>query len=108
MSLLKYESQIREPLVDGTKITPGNRRHYRPIEMKPTSFGISVFISVCACYYLVLQCITGGNVWYWQWNLNKTMDGVGISPTLYGGRYWSRGTLISAIFCFSARAGEQA
>ncbi len=31
MSLLKYESQIREPLVDGNKdLSPGNGRHYTP------------------------------------------------------------------------------
>ncbi len=53
MSLLKYESQLREPLVDGDKdyhqITEDI---VRPIEMKPSRLWYMVFSLVLACCYL--------------------------------------------------------
>ena len=87
MSLLKYESQQREPLVDGKKdYHQVTEDIIRPIEMKPSrlwyiGFTISVAL-LCFGVYSVYREVTYG---IGQWNLNKTIGWVGILPTLYGG-----------------------
>ena len=48
MSLLKYESQVREPLVDGNKdYHQVTEDIIRPIEMKPTRLWYIGFLYQC-------------------------------------------------------------
>jgi molybdopterin-containing oxidoreductase family membrane subunit len=64
MSLLKYESQIREPLVDGDKdYHQVTEDLIGPIEMKPTRLWYIGFLSALHCYYLGVQYLPRGNVW---------------------------------------------
>ena len=87
MSLLRYESQVREPLVTGAKTYHQVTEDIiRPIEMKPSRLWyIGFFISVgllCFGIWSVTMEVTYG---VGQWNLGKTMDGVGILPISFGG-----------------------
>ena len=60
MSLLKYESQIREPLVDGNKdYHQVTEDIIRPIEMKPTRLWYIVSTSVWLYCFLVYTVFTG-------------------------------------------------
>jgi Ni/Fe-hydrogenase subunit HybB-like protein len=97
---LKYESQIREPLVDGTKdyhqITEDI---IRPIEAKPSKlwyvgFSISVALLLFGVYS-VYRDVTYG---IGQWNLNKTVGwGWDITNFVWWVGIGHAGTLISAI-----------
>ncbi|MCW3080701.1 NrfD/PsrC family molybdoenzyme membrane anchor subunit [Segetibacter sp.] len=97
---LKYESQIREPLVDGNKdyhqITEDI---IRPIEAKPSKlwyigFSISVALLLFGVYS-VYRDVTYG---IGQWNLNKTVGwGWDITNFVWWVGIGHAGTLISAI-----------
>ena len=97
---LKYESQIREPLVDGNKdyhqITEDI---IRPIEAKPSTlwyigFSISVALLLFGVYS-VYRDVTYG---IGQWNLNKTVSwGWDITNFVWWVGIGHAGTLISAI-----------
>lgn len=97
---LKYESQIREPLVDGNKdyhqITEDI---IRPIEAKPSTlwyigFSISVALLLFGVYS-VYRDVTYG---IGQWNLNKTVGwGWDITNFVWWVGIGHAGTLISAI-----------
>ncbi|HMJ46528.1 MAG TPA: hypothetical protein VK498_04320, partial [Ferruginibacter sp.] len=100
MSLLKYESQIREPLVDGNKdyhqITEDI---IRPIEMKPSRLWYIGFTIASALLlfgvYSVYREVTYG---IGQWNLNKTIGwGWDITNFVWWIGIGHAGTLISAI-----------
>jgi molybdopterin-containing oxidoreductase family membrane subunit len=100
MSLLKYESQLREPLVDGDKdyhqITEDI---VRPIEMKPSllwyiGFWISVGLLLFGVYSVYREVTYGIG----QWNLNKTIGwGWDITNFVWWVGIGHAGTLISAI-----------
>ena len=81
MSLLKYESQLREPLVDGNKdYHQVTEDIIRPIEMKPSRLWyIGFYISVallCFGVYSVYREVTYG---IGQWNVNKTISNLTIN-----------------------------
>jgi molybdopterin-containing oxidoreductase family membrane subunit len=97
---LKYESQIREPLVDGNKdyhqITEDI---IRPIEAKPSTLwyiGFSVSVALLLFgVYSVYRDVTYG---IGQWNLNKTVGwGWDITNFVWWVGIGHAGTLISAI-----------
>ncbi len=100
MSLLKYESQQREPLVDGNKdyhqITEDI---IGPIEMKPgrlwyIGFFISVGLLLFGVYSVYREVVYGVG----QWNLNKTIGwGWDITNFVWWVGIGHAGTLISAI-----------
>ncbi len=100
MSLLKYESQIREPLVDGDKTYHQVTEDIiRPIEAKPSRLWyIGFYISVallCFGMYSVYREVTYG---IGQWNLNKTIGwGWDITNFVWWVGIGHAGTLISAI-----------
>ncbi|HMO62534.1 MAG TPA: polysulfide reductase NrfD [Ferruginibacter sp.] len=100
MSLLKYESQLREPLVDGNKdYHQVTEDILRPIEAKPTRLWyIGFYISVALLMfgvYSVYREITYG---IGQWNLNKTIGwGWDITNFVWWVGIGHAGTLISAI-----------
>ena len=100
MSLLKYESQLREPLVDGDKdyhqITEDI---IGPIETKPTKLwwiGLSIAIGllIFGVYSVYREVVYGIG----QWNLNKTVGwGWDITNFVWWIGIGHAGTLISAI-----------
>ncbi len=100
MSLLKYESQLREPLVDGNKdYHQVTEDIISTIEMKPTRLWyIGFFISVALLLfggYSVYREVTYG---IGQWNLNKTIGwGWDITNFVWWVGIGHAGTLISAI-----------
>src|SRR6201986_5424370 len=100
MSLLKYESQLREPLVDGDKTYHQVTEDIiRPIEAKPSrlwyiGFYTSVIL-LCLGGYSVYREVTYG---VGQWNLNKTVGwGWDITNFVWWVGIGHAGTLISAI-----------
>ena len=100
MSLLRYESQVREPLVTGAKTYHQVTEDIiRPIEMKPSRLWyIGFFISVallCFGMWSVTMEVTYG---VGQWNLNKTIGwGWDITNFVWWVGIGHAGTLISAI-----------
>jgi len=100
MSLLRYESQQREPLVNGDKdyhqITVDI---IGPIEAKPTrlwyiGFWISVILLLAGVYSVYREVVYGIG----QWNLNKTIGwGWDITNFVWWIGIGHAGTLISAI-----------
>lgn len=100
MSLLKYESQLREPLVDGDKTYHQVTEDIiRPIEAKPSrlwyiGFYISVFLLLVGVYSVYREVTYGIG----QWNLNKTIGwGWDITNFVWWVGIGHAGTLISAI-----------
>jgi Ni/Fe-hydrogenase subunit HybB-like protein len=100
MSLLKYESQIREPLIDGNKdYHQVTEDICRPIEAKPTKawkigFGISVLLLLFGVLSVTMEIIYGIG----KWNLNKTIGwGWDITNFVWWVGIGHAGTLISAI-----------
>jgi Ni/Fe-hydrogenase subunit HybB-like protein len=100
MSLLRYESQVREPLVTGAKTYHQVTEDIiRPIEMKPSrlwyvGFIISVGL-LCFGIWSVTMEVTYG---VGQWNLNKTIGwGWDITNFVWWVGIGHAGTLISAI-----------
>ncbi|RYY72002.1 MAG: hydrogenase [Chitinophagaceae bacterium] len=100
MSLLKYESQQREPLVDGDKTYHQITEDIiGPIEAKPTrlwyiGFWISVALLIFGGYSVYREVTYGIG----QWNLNKTIGwGWDITNFVWWVGIGHAGTLISAI-----------
>src|SRR5574338_1622459 len=100
MSLLKYESTLREPLVDGEKTYHQVTEDIcRPVEEKPnTGWKIGLCISIallCFGIYSVYREVAYG---IGQWNLNKTIGwGWDITNFVWWVGIGHAGTLISAI-----------
>ena len=100
MALLKYESAVRPPLVEGDKTYHQVTEDIvRPIEARPsTLWWIGFLISVaCLCFgmYSVYREVTYG---VGQWNLNKTVGwGWDITNFVWWVGIGHAGTLISAI-----------
>lgn len=100
MSLTKYESQIREPLVNGNK-TYGQVTQdiVHTIEAKPTrlwyiGFYISVALLLFGVYSVYREVVYGIG----QWNLNRTIGwGWDITNFVWWVGIGHAGTLISAI-----------
>ena len=100
MSLLKYESQQREPLVDGDKnYHQVTEDIIGPIEARPTrlwyiGFWISVALLIFGAYSVYREVTYGIG----QWNLNKTIGwGWDITNFVWWVGIGHAGTLISAI-----------
>ncbi len=100
MSLLKYESQLREPLVDGDKnYHQVTEDIIGPIETKPTTLwwiGLSIAIAllIFGVYSVYREVVYGIG----QWNLNKTVGwGWDITNFVWWIGIGHAGTLISAI-----------
>src|SRR5688572_25431113 len=106
MSLLKYESQLREPLVDGDKnYHQVTEDIVRPIEAKPSKlwyvgFGISIILLLFGVYSVYREVVYGTG----EWNLNKTVGwGGDITNFVWWGGIDPAGKLISAILLLSRR-----
>lgn len=100
MSLLKYESQIREPLVDGNKdYHQVTEDIIGPIEAKPsTLWYIGFWISVALLLFGVYSVYRDVTYGIGQWNLNKTIGwGWDITNFVWWVGIGHAGTLISAI-----------
>lgn len=100
MSSLRYESQVRQPLVDGNKdYHQVTEDICRPIETTPSllwkvGFGIAVALLLFGVYS-VYRDVTYG---IGQWNLNKTIGwGWDITNFVWWVGIGHAGTLISAI-----------
>jgi Ni/Fe-hydrogenase subunit HybB-like protein len=100
MSLLRYESQVREPLVTGAKTYHQVTEDIiRPIEMKPSrlwyiGFFISVALLCFGIFSVTMEVIYGVG----QWNLGKTIGwGWDITNFVWWVGIGHAGTLISAI-----------
>jgi molybdopterin-containing oxidoreductase family membrane subunit len=100
MASLRYESQVRDPLVDGSKTYHDVTEDIvRPIEAKPSllwkiGFGISVAFLLFGVYSVYREVTYGIG----QWNLNKTIGwGWDITNFVWWVGIGHAGTLISAI-----------
>ena len=100
MSVLKYESAVRAPLVDGHKTYHQVTEDIiRPIEAAPSrlwkiGFGISVALLLFGVYSVYREVTYGIG----QWNLNKTIGwGWDITNFVWWVGIGHAGTLISAI-----------
>jgi Ni/Fe-hydrogenase subunit HybB-like protein len=100
MSLLRYESQVRPPLVDGDKTYHQVTEDIvRPIEASPSKlwwvgFIISVLFLMFGVYSIYREVTYGVG----QWNLNKTIGwGWDITNFVWWVGIGHAGTLISAI-----------
>ena len=100
MSLLRYESQVRDPLVTGTKnYHDVTEDIVRPIEANPSrlwwiGFLISVALLGFGCYSVYREVTYGIG----QWNLGKTIGwGWDITNFVWWVGIGHAGTLISAI-----------
>jgi molybdopterin-containing oxidoreductase family membrane subunit len=97
---LKYESQIREPLVDGNKdYHQVTEDIIRPIEAKPSKLWyIGFFISVALLLFGVYSVYREVTYGIGEWNLNKTVGwGWDITNFVWWVGIGHAGTLISAI-----------
>ena len=100
MSLLKYESQQREPLIDGNKdYHQVTEDIISPIEMKPGRLWyIGFYISVALLMFGVYSIYREVTYGIGQWNLNKTIGwGWDITNFVWWVGIGHAGTLISAI-----------
>ena len=100
MSLLKYESQQREPLVNGNKdYHQVTEDIISPIEMKPGKLWyIGFYISVALLMFGVYSIYREVTYGIGQWNLNKTIGwGWDITNFVWWVGIGHAGTLISAI-----------
>ncbi len=100
MASLRYESQVREPLVTGVKTYHDVTEDIvRPIEMKPSflwkvGFTISVLLLLFGVYSVYREVVYGIG----EWNLNKTIGwGWDITNFVWWVGIGHAGTLISAI-----------
>ncbi len=100
MSLLKYESELREPLIDGDKnYHQVTEDIIGPIETKPTTawwIGLSIAIALLlfGVYSVYREVVYGIG----QWNLNRTVGwGWDITNFVWWIGIGHAGTLISAI-----------
>ncbi len=100
MALLKYESQVRPPLVVGNKdYHQVTEDICRPVEAKPT-IGWWIGLGVSAAFLLFGIISVTREVWFGtgQWNLNKTVGwGWDITNFVWWIGIGHAGTLISAI-----------
>ena len=97
---LKYESQLREPLVDGNKdYHQVTEDIIRPIEVKPGRLWyIGFFISVALLLFGVYSVYREVTYGIGQWNLQKTVGwGWDITNFVWWVGIGHAGTLISAI-----------
>ncbi len=100
MSLLKYESQIREPLVDGNKTYHDVTEDVcRPIEGKPGRLWyIGFFISIALLLFGIYSVYREVTYGIGQWNVNHTVGwGWDITNFVWWIGIGHAGTLISAI-----------
>jgi len=100
MSLFKYESELREPLVKGSKSYHQITEDLvAPIEVKPGKLWyIGFFISLCLLLFGVISVYTEVVYGIGQWNLNKTVGwGWDITNFVWWVGIGHAGTLISAI-----------
>ena len=100
MSLLKYESQIREPLVDGSKTYHDVTEDIcRPIEAKPGRLWyIGCFISIALLLFGIYSVYREVTYGIGQWNVNRTVGwGWDITNFVWWIGIGHAGTLISAI-----------
>ena len=100
MSLFKYESELREPLVKGSKSYHQITEDLvSPIEVKPGKLWyIGFFISLCLLLFGVISVYTEVVYGIGQWNLNKTVGwGWDITNFVWWVGIGHAGTLISAI-----------
>jgi hypothetical protein len=100
MSLIRYESQVRPPLVDGDKVYHQVTEDIcRPVEAKPTKawwigFLVSVGFLIFGIISVTMEVIYGTG----QWNLHKTVGwGWDITNFVWWIGIGHAGTLISAI-----------
>jgi Ni/Fe-hydrogenase subunit HybB-like protein len=100
MSVIKYESAVRAPLVDGSKdYHQVTEDIIRPIETTPSrlwkiGFGVSVCLLLFGVYSVYREVTYGIG----QWNLNKTIGwGWDITNFVWWVGIGHAGTLISAI-----------
>ena len=97
---IKYESQLREPLVYGEKtFHQVTEDILRPIESKPSRLWyVGFFISVCLLMFGVYSVYREVTYGIGQWNLNKTIGwGWDITNFVWWVGIGHAGTLISAI-----------
>jgi hypothetical protein len=97
---LKYESQLREPLVYGDKTYHQVTEDIvKPIEAKPTKLWyIGFYISVALLLFGVYSVYREVTYGIGQWNLNKTIGwGWDITNFVWWVGIGHAGTLISAI-----------
>ena len=100
MSLFKYESELREPLVKGSKTYHQITEDLvAPIEVKPGKLWyIGFFIALCLLLFGVISVYTEVVYGIGQWNLNKTVGwGWDITNFVWWVGIGHAGTLISAI-----------
>lgn len=100
MSLLKYESQLREPLIDGDKTYHQVTEDIiGPIEVKPGKLWfVGLSISLCLLAFGVYSVYREVDYGIGQWNLNHTIGwGWDITNFVWWIGIGHAGTLISAI-----------
>ncbi|HVX26823.1 MAG TPA: NrfD/PsrC family molybdoenzyme membrane anchor subunit [Parafilimonas sp.] len=100
MSLLRYESQLREPLIDGNKTYHDVTEDIcKPIEAKPgTLWYIGFFISVALLLFGIYSVYRDVAYGIGQWNINHTVGwGWDITNFVWWVGIGHAGTLISAI-----------
>lgn len=100
MSLLRYESQLREPLVDGQKdYHQVTEDICRPIEAKPGRLWfIGFFIAIALLLFGIYSVYRDVTYGIGQWNLHKTIGwGWDITNFVWWIGIGHAGTLISAI-----------
>jgi Ni/Fe-hydrogenase subunit HybB-like protein len=100
MSLLKYESQLREPLVDGDKTYHQVTEDIiGPVEMKPSrlwwiGLSIAILLLLFGVYSVYREVVYGIG----QWNINRTVGwGWAITNFVWWIGIGHAGTLISPI-----------
>src|SRR6187431_2277333 len=100
MGLIRYESQIRPPLVEGSKdYHQVTEDICRPVEAKPSrAWWIGFIISVLFLCFGILSVTMEVTYGVGQWNLNKTIGwGWDITNFVWWVGIGHAGTLISAI-----------
>ena len=100
MALLKYESQAREPLVNGNKnYHQVTEDICKPIEAKPTRLWyVGFFIAVALLFFGIYSVYRAVVYGIGQWNLNRTVGwGWDITNFVWWVGIGHAGTLISAI-----------
>lgn len=100
MSLLKYESELREPLIDGDKTYHQITEDIiGPIESKPTrAWWIGLFIAISLLTFGVYSVYRETVYGIGQWNINRTVGwGWDITNFVWWIGIGHAGTLISAI-----------
>src|SRR5678816_584330 len=100
MGLIRYESQVRPPLVEGSKdYHQVTEDICRPVEAKPSrAWWIGFIVSVLFLFFCILSVTMEVIYGTGQWNLNKTIGwGWDITNFVWWVGIGHAGTLISAI-----------